>query len=73
MLNGEKKSSLESKIVRWWRGRKHLFKSASHSVSLIAKASNFVNTIIFKGKQNKTKKNKNEIQKKKIIKKVPKF
>lgn len=55
MLNGEKKSSLESKIVRWWRGRKHLFKSASHSVSLIAKASNFVNTIIFKGKQNKKK------------------
>lgn len=35
---GEKKSSLESKIVRWWRGRKHLFKSARISVSLTAKA-----------------------------------
>lgn len=38
MLNGGKKSSLDSKNVRWWRGRKHLFKSASHSVSLITKA-----------------------------------
>lgn len=30
MLNGEikKKSLLESKNVRWWRGSKHLFKSA---------------------------------------------